>query len=148
MSRCNLCTSYAINPHMCGRTPGKHLDLCDVCYWRKEHRQQDDSQQLREVKRYWMQAGDGPGVYEVEDADGDWVPYEDYEREVRVAIAAGIRMQDDNQRLREAIQAAIDCGMVPNSSAKEGGASRFARQVVVADMLRAALTTANGEVKE
>ena len=45
MSRCNLCTSYAINPHMCGRTPGKHLDLCDVCYWRKESGQQQATNQ-------------------------------------------------------------------------------------------------------
>ena len=42
-----------------------------------------------------------------------------------------------------AIQAAIDCGMVPNSSAKEGGASRFASQVIAADQLRDSLALAN-----
>lgn len=34
MSNCNLCGSYAINPHLHGRDK-KDKDLCDVCYWRK-----------------------------------------------------------------------------------------------------------------
>ena len=41
--------------------------------------------------------------------------------------------------LVEALEAAFDCGMVPTSTAKVGGATRHARQVVVADMLRDAL---------
>ena len=41
-----------------------------------------------------------------------------------------------------AIQAAIDCGMVPNSSAKEGGADRFASQVLAADQQRDSLALA------
>lgn len=43
------------------------------------------------------------------------------------------------ERYREAVQAAIDCGMVPSSSAKDGGAAKYGEQVRVADMLRAAL---------
>lgn len=41
--------------------------------------------------------------------------------------------------LVEALEAAVDCGMVPKSSVKDGGAAKYARQVVVADMIRAAL---------
>lgn len=41
-----------------------------------------------------------------------------------------------------AIQAAIDCGLLPKSSAKEGGASRFASQVLAADQLRDSLALA------
>ena len=47
--------------------------------------------------------------------------------------------------LLEALMAAVDCGMVPTSSAKEGGASRHSRQVEVADMIRAAIAKATGE---
>lgn len=42
-------------------------------------------------------------------------------------------------RLREALQAAVDCGMVPVSSAKDGGAVRYSRHVQVADQIRATL---------
>lgn len=41
--------------------------------------------------------------------------------------------------LVEALEAAVDCGLVPKSSAAEGGAMRFSRQVGVADQIRAAL---------
>ena len=44
MNRCR-CGSYAINPHLNGRKPGKRLELCDVCYWRAEHKEAAD--QLR-----------------------------------------------------------------------------------------------------
>jgi len=47
--------------------------------------------------------------------------------------------------LLEALEAATDCGMVPITSANERGASRYARQVVVADMIRAAIARARGE---
>ena len=48
--------------------------------------------------------------------------------------------------LYEAIQAAIDCGIVPVSSAEDGGASKYSKQVQVADQMRAALAKARGEV--
>lgn len=44
----------------------------------------------------------------------------------------------------EAMQAAIDCEMVPVSSAADGGAVRHSRQVQVADMIRAAIAKATG----
>jgi hypothetical protein len=47
--------------------------------------------------------------------------------------------------LLEALEAAIDCEMVPKSSALEGGAVSYSRQVVVADMIRAAISRARGE---
>ena len=46
--------------------------------------------------------------------------------------------------LLEALEAAVDCGMVPKSSAEHGGAARHARQVVVAYMIRAAIAKAKG----
>ena len=30
------CSSHAINEHRHGRKPGRHSDLCDICYWRLE----------------------------------------------------------------------------------------------------------------
>ena len=49
----------------------------------------------------------------------------------------------ENQRLREALWAAVNCGMVPSSSAKDGGAVRYSKQVKVADQIRAALEAGN-----
>jgi hypothetical protein len=37
MKSCSKCGSFAINERAHGREPGKHPDLCDVCYWREEH---------------------------------------------------------------------------------------------------------------
>lgn len=47
--------------------------------------------------------------------------------------------------LLDALIEAVDCGMVPISSAKDGGASTHSRQVRCADMIRAALAKAAGE---
>jgi hypothetical protein len=44
--------------------------------------------------------------------------------------------------LLKALQAAIDCGLIPASSAKEGGAMPHSRQVQVADLVRAAIAKA------
>lgn len=46
--------------------------------------------------------------------------------------------------LLEAMQAAIECGMVPVSSAKEGGATAHSQQVRVADQIRDAIAKATG----
>lgn len=43
-----------------------------------------------------------------------------------------------------ALEAAIECGMVPTSSAKEGGAMHYVRQAHVADQIRAAIAKAKG----
>lgn len=57
---------------------------------------------------------------------------------------ANARLISAAPELLEALQQAIACGMVPSSSAKEGGAAAFARQVVVADMIRSAIAKAIG----
>ena len=49
--------------------------------------------------------------------------------------------------LLDALESAVDCGMVPSSSLKDGGAARHARQVHVADMIRAAIAKAKGETQ-
>ena len=46
--------------------------------------------------------------------------------------------------LLAALVAAIECGIVPSSSAKEGGAAKYARQVIVADQIRDAIAKAKG----
>lgn len=43
-----------------------------------------------------------------------------------------------------ALVEAVECGMVPISSAEEGGAMRHSRQVRCADMIRAAIAKATG----
>ena len=52
---------------------------------------------------------------------------------------------DVTAALLAALEAAVECGMVPASSAAEGGATKFSRQVQVADMIRAAIRAARGE---
>ena len=47
--------------------------------------------------------------------------------------------------LLEALEEAVACGMVPISSATEGGAAKYSRQAQVADMIRAAIAKAKGE---
>lgn len=42
------------------------------------------------------------------------------------------------------LEAAVECGMVPQTSAREGGAARFSRQVIVADMIRDIITKVRG----
>jgi hypothetical protein len=49
--------------------------------------------------------------------------------------------------LLEALLAAVECGMVPISSAKDGGASAHSIQVRVADQIRAAIAKVMGEVE-
>lgn len=46
-----------------------------------------------------------------------------------------------------ALIAAVECGMVPISSAKEGGAVTHSIQVRVADQIRAAIAKATGETE-
>jgi len=47
--------------------------------------------------------------------------------------------------LLEALQAAVDCGMVPVSSVKDGGASKYSIHVRVADQIRKVIAKATGE---
>ena len=47
-----------------------------------------------------------------------------------------VLLEAENKALREAMQAAFDCDMIPISTASDGGAARHSEQVRVADMLR------------
>jgi hypothetical protein len=60
-----------------------------------------------------------------------------------VLTDTGLRPRQLVERVKElkgVLQEAVDCGMVPTSSAKDGGASKYSRQVHVADRIRAALS--------
>ena len=65
-------------------------------------------------------------------------PYAAYQDDVR-------RSTEINVELLEALQAAVDVGLVPVSSLKDGGASKHSAQVRVADQIRAAIAKATGE---
>ena len=69
----------------------------------------------------------------------DRLPYTRAENEVNARLIAAA------PDLLEALEAAVECGLVPKSSVLDGGASRHARQVVVGDMIRAAIAKAKGE---
>ena len=47
--------------------------------------------------------------------------------------------------LLEALEDAVACGLIPITSASEGGAARFSEQVKAADKVRAAIAKAKGE---
>ena len=49
------------------------------------------------------------------------------------------KLAEREKALTEALEAAVACGMVPKTSASEGGAARFSEQVLTADKIRAAL---------
>ena len=53
-----------------------------------------------------------------------------------------LKMQRD--RLLEAAKAAIECGMIPSTSAKDGGAAKYSEQVKIADQIREAVAFAIG----
>lgn len=80
-------------------------------------------------------------IYSIEDDGFESLPFaackhHDQEANARLIAAA--------PELLEALKAAIDCGMVPITSASEGGASKHSRQVQVADTIRAAIAKAEG----
>ena len=47
--------------------------------------------------------------------------------------------RERTKELVEVLKEAVDCGLVPKTSASEGGASKYARQVIAADSIRAAI---------
>lgn len=55
---------------------------------------------------------------------------------LRASLAAATAREG---RLMEALHALFETGVIPKSSAREGGAMRFSSQVAAADLARAAL---------
>ena len=58
---------------------------------------------------------------------------------------ANAALTADNARLRAAMQAAIDIGIIPKSSALDGGANRHSAEIRVADQFRTALNTGKAD---
>lgn len=73
---------------------------------------------------------------------GEYVPYYGKTNEQKVANARLIAAAPD---LLEALKAAVECGMVPKSSAADGGANRHIKQLHVADQIRTAIAKATVE---
>ncbi|MEN6614996.1 MAG: hypothetical protein ABFD12_00420 [Syntrophorhabdus sp.] len=61
------------------------------------------------------------------------------------AITALVEERERARALVDALKEAIDSGMVPISSASEGGANKYSRQVFAADRIRAAIAKYEGE---
>lgn len=81
----------------------------------------------------WMIAGAKPGyLAEVRDCGSG-------------CVKANASLIAAAPELLEALEEAVACGMVPISSATEGGAAKYSRQAQVADMIRAAIAKAKGE---
>lgn len=53
--------------------------------------------------------------------------------------------KQQRDELLAALKQAVDCEMVPTSSARDGGANRHVKQLRVADMIRDAIKNAEGE---
>ena len=64
---------------------------------------------------------------------------EELERELAAVTKELDEARGQRDRLAEAIQDAIDCRMIPITSANEGGAAKYSIQVRTADKLREAL---------
>ena len=69
----------------------------------------------------------------------------------QIEDGAFAKMRDDrdfllkqNSEMLSALDAAVECKMVPISSAKEGGAARHSIQVQVADQIRSVIAKAKG----
>lgn len=60
-------------------------------------------------------------------------------------MEANARLIAAAPELLEALKEALACGMVPVSSANEGGAVMYSEHVRVADMIRAAVAKAEGK---
>lgn len=61
-----------------------------------------------------------------------------------MAIECISNLERQNAEMLSALEAAVECKMVPISSAKEGGAARHSIQVQVADQIRSVIAKAKG----
>lgn len=95
-----------------------------------------------EVMEQTLAALAGPQVHQLPREAISWrhaMANADTHSERRETIHA---MRQSAREMLRALEAAIDCGMVPISSASDGGASRHSLQVRVADQIRAAVANA------
>lgn len=75
-----------------------------------------------------------------------------YVASCNVSMAIDWKEKEANARLiaaapelLEVLQSAVTCGMVPSSTAADGGANKHSEWVRVADQIRAAINKATGE---
>jgi hypothetical protein len=61
-----------------------------------------------------------------------------------ILSAEVVRAREQRAELLELLKAAVACGMVPVSSAKDGGPNCYSEQVRLADRIRAAIAKAEG----
>ena len=87
-----------------------------------------------------MSAPDRIGL--VSDGMGNWCLWN--KRDFKFDEAVPYVRADIAADLLAALEAAVDCGMVPTSTAKNGGAPSYALQAHVADQIRAAISRARG----
>lgn len=100
--------------------------------WRIEH--ENDVGPNDEGYWEWLQVG--PARVDLPRNDGIGIVYERAHADARLISAA--------PEMLAALEAAVECGMIPVSSAREGGAMAYVRQTHVADMIRAAIAKAKG----
>jgi hypothetical protein len=81
--------------------------------------------------------------FDIRDARGSMIGFVNLGPD-RAASAATARMMAAAPELLGALEAAVESGMVPKSTAAEGGASAHSEQVRVADLIRAAIAKATG----
>ena len=58
------------------------------------------------------------------------------------------KLSELEKEMLEALGAAVECGMVPITSAKDGGAAALTRHAHVADMIRSVIAKAKGVQNE
>jgi hypothetical protein len=73
---------------------------------------------------------------------------ENYPRQGAIVAEANARLIAAAPDLLYALMEAVASGLVPKTSASEGGASKYARQVLAADNIRTAIAKATGESNE
>lgn len=100
---------------------------------------------------HWWQTGDGPEPYYCGPGQPGRNPETGYQSQRTMdkwTYLGPVTPPDIVRGLVEALEALIEAGVIPKSSAKEGGAMRFSSQVAAADLARAALARAKEAANE
>jgi len=103
------------------REPPEHLRGVDGWHW------VEYESGFRTLKRWWLERTEWRWA-QTSPEDMSYFRYH-----------SPVAPPDLVRALVEALENAVECGIVPKSSAAEGGAMRHSRQVEVADQIRAAL---------